>query len=340
MVRPYPHPQYRMEEDGWPPPGTSLLKLAGKDCQPLFREDLLERMLHPPFKHWCLKGPSGTGKTHLAKIFAQRAGKQWHLHNASEEVTMQCIRQMTEECKCSPLVWIIDEANMLTGLVLKALHGLTRNPNLTLILVCNSHNFPDSLLSRVELCEFSPYTDEEVDSILEQRVFEPFPALKGCVASHRQELVRAAGGNMRTVLQLLDQLVGLRHRGLQEQLEEQLDLLQRDAKVQESIMDFLWGPALEETGTATRDLLYLLQEEHVPWSQFLDTVSLVVAGFSCQAGGDVMCKSILLHALSMLALGDTVGGRNSLEREFQLFAFLALWQQMWEVNPAMQQRLC
>ena len=145
----------------------------------MFREDELDRMCENRGTHWCLRGPSGTGKTHVAKSFARRQGWRFAMHNASEEVTDACVREVRKSAMRSQYVWIVDEANMLTPRVVDALHDLMTIPLLTVVLVCNENNFRESLLSRLEEMEFSPYTEETAEIVNDLLVMQSLSSYHG-----------------------------------------------------------------------------------------------------------------------------------------------------------------
>ena len=165
-------------------------------------------------------------------------------------------------------------------------------------------------------------------------MFSQFSSLAEFVRDHQKSIVRAAQGNMRSALVLLDDLVSLHHRGKVDMLEERLAKMEAQFHVRAFAWEvFAHWEEEDRSLDHARSVLQQLQERGIPWTSFLDALASALTSARCLSAEESLCKSTLTCALFMISQSVGTGGCSAREREFHLFALFRLRRALEEVLP-------
>ena len=170
-------------------------------------------------------GPSGTGKTTSARIFANmiNEGKGNPIEvDAASNSGVDNIRQIIEDAKRKPLdaeykIFIVDECHSLSDSSWQALlKTLEEPPKFTIFIFCttNPEKIPATILSRVQRYNFQKISNEGIvnrlNMILETESKEsdiPISWSKDAL----EFISKVSSGGMRDAITLLDKCLSLSH---------------------------------------------------------------------------------------------------------------------------------
>ena len=193
-------------------------------------KDILENQIKTKtFQHgYLFTGPSGTGKTTSARIFASMIndGKGNPIEvDAASNSGVDNIRQIIEDAKRKPLdaeykIFIVDECHSLSDSSWQALlKTLEEPPKFTIFIFCttNPEKIPPTILSRVQRYNFQKISNEGVydrlNTILEKES-EEIDNLS-CKLNWEQDALefisKVSSGGMRDAITLLDKCLSLSH---------------------------------------------------------------------------------------------------------------------------------
>ncbi|MHB1842572.1 MAG: replication-associated recombination protein A [Sulfobacillus sp.] len=170
-----------------------------------------------------LYGPSGTGKTTLARILAAESMSAWVGMNAVT-ATVQDLRQVLAESRQrlavegKTTILFLDEIHRLNRAQQEVLLPDVEDGSVVLIGTTAGNPFFDlsrALLSRVRTVSFAPLADEEVSAILTRALTDPTEGLGAWQLQlddpARSALFRYSGGDARVALNLLEAAATRRH---------------------------------------------------------------------------------------------------------------------------------
>ena len=193
-------------------------------------KDILENQIKTKtFQHgYLFTGPSGTGKTTSARIFASMIndGKGNPIEvDAASNSGVDNIRQIIDDAKKKPLdaeykIFIVDECHSLSSGAWQALlKTLEEPPKFTIFIFCttNPEKIPATILSRVQRYNFQKISNEGVynrlHTILEKES-EEIDNLS-CKLNWEQDAIefiaKVSSGGMRDAITLLDKCLSLSH---------------------------------------------------------------------------------------------------------------------------------
>ena len=193
-------------------------------------KDILENQIKTKtFQHgYLFTGPSGTGKTTSARIFASMIndGKGNPIEvDAASNSGVDNVRQIIEDAKRKPLdaeykIFIVDECHSLSDSSWQALlKTLEEPPKFTIFIFCTTdpQKIPATILSRVQRYNFQKISNDGVynrlHTILEKES-EEIDNLS-CKLNWEQDALefisKVSSGGMRDAITLLDKCLSLSH---------------------------------------------------------------------------------------------------------------------------------
>lgn len=173
-------------------------------------------------------GPSGTGKTTSARIFASMIndGKGNPIEvDAASNSGVDNIRQIIEDAKRKPLdaeykIFIVDECHSLSNGAWQALlKTLEEPPKFTIFIFCttNPEKIPPTILSRVQRYNFQKISNEGVYNRLHTILEKESDEIDNlsCQLNWEQDaleyIAKVSSGGMRDAITLLDKCISLSH---------------------------------------------------------------------------------------------------------------------------------
>ena len=173
-------------------------------------------------------GPSGTGKTTSARIFANMIndGKGNPIEvDAASNSGVDNIRQIIEDAKRKPLdaeykIFIVDECHSLSDSSWQALlKTLEEPPKFTIFIFCttNPEKIPPTILSRVQRYNFKKISNEGVYNRLHTILEKESDEIDNlsCKLNWEQDalefIAKVSSGGMRDAITLLDKCLSLSH---------------------------------------------------------------------------------------------------------------------------------
>ncbi|RLD16975.1 MAG: replication-associated recombination protein A [Caldiserica bacterium] len=175
--------------------------------------DFKEKIRSGNVFHLILWGPPGSGKTTLALLIEKESGLDL-IRVSGAEVGIKDIRKIIEEAKKKreffkkETILFIDEIHRLNRKEQDFLLSFVENRDIVLIGATTENPYfyiVPPLLSRCFLIELSPYSEEEMKSILEKGLKETGIELNGEAKDFIVELSR---GDARFLLNILESLEG------------------------------------------------------------------------------------------------------------------------------------
>lgn len=178
------------------------------------------------FQHgYLFTGPSGTGKTTSARIFASMIndGKGNPIEvDAASNSGVDNIRQIIDDAKRKPLdaeykIFIVDECHSLSNGAWQALlKTLEEPPKFTIFIFCttNPEKIPPTILSRVQRYNFQKISNEGIverlNMILETESKESDIPISWSTDAV-EYISKVSSGGMRDAITLLDKCLSLSH---------------------------------------------------------------------------------------------------------------------------------
>ena len=181
------------------------------------------------FQHgYLFTGPSGTGKTTSARIFANmiNKGKGNPIEvDAASNSGVDNVRQIIEDAKRKPLdaeykIFIVDECHSLSDSSWQALlKTLEEPPKFTIFIFCttNPEKIPETILSRVQRYNFQKISNEGVYNRLHTILEKESDEIDNlsCKLNWEQDALefisKVSSGGMRDAITLLDKCLSLSH---------------------------------------------------------------------------------------------------------------------------------
>ena len=193
-------------------------------------KDILENQIKTKtFQHgYLFTGPSGTGKTTSARIFASMIndGKGNPIEvDAASNSGVDNIRQIIEDAKRKPLdseykIFIVDECHSLSNGAWQALlKTLEEPPKFTIFIFCttNPEKIPATILSRVQRYNFQKISNEGIVDRLNMILEKESDEIDNisCKLNWEQDALefisKVSSGGMRDAITLLDKCLSLSH---------------------------------------------------------------------------------------------------------------------------------
>ena len=188
-------------------------------------KDILENQIKTKtFQHgYLFTGPSGTGKTTSARIFASMIndGKGNPIEvDAASNSGVDNIRQIIEDAKRKPLdaeykIFIVDECHSLSDSSWQALlKTLEEPPKFTIFIFCttNPEKIPATILSRVQRYNFQKISNKGIYDRLSMIVINELSDDNLTVEKEALEYIaKVSNGGMRDAITLMDKCLSLSH---------------------------------------------------------------------------------------------------------------------------------
>ena len=188
-------------------------------------KDILENQIRTKtFQHgYLFTGPSGTGKTTSARIFASMIndGKGNPIEvDAASNSGVDNIRQIIEDAKRKPLdaeykIFIVDECHSLSSGSWQALlKTLEEPPKFTIFIFCTTdpQKVPATILSRVQRYNFQKISNKGIYDRLSMIVINELSDDNLTVEKEALEYIaKVSNGGMRDAITLMDKCLSLSH---------------------------------------------------------------------------------------------------------------------------------
>lgn len=162
-----------------------------------------------PTNAYLFCGPSGIGKTTVARIFANYLTENHPVieYNGSNMTGVEDARELEIEARRAPIygkykVYIIDECHMLTKNAWNSMLKMLEEPPMyTVFIFCTTepNKIPKTILSRMQIFEFSPPTVDLVYTHL-MNICEDFEML------HMGDVCSTVANNTKNIREAISQL--------------------------------------------------------------------------------------------------------------------------------------
>lgn len=185
-------------------------------------------------------GPSGTGKTTLARIIKTKlkcSDADWKELNAADDRGIDAIRRVIESMRFSPIngdkkVILLDEAHMLTPSAQEALlKALEEPPSYVHWVICttNPEALKPTFKRRCHNYELEPLKDSEVHKLM-QMVLEKEDR-ESVPSEVREKIIELSDGSAGQVMKLLDQVIDM------DDVERAIDTLKTAGAGESEVID-------------------------------------------------------------------------------------------------------
>lgn len=277
--------------------------------QEIVKKVLISSLEHNKVKNaYLLSGPKGTGKTTLARIFANQLN---HVENnrdakidiveldAASNTGIDEIRRLIDSAKTPPLnstykIFIIDEVHMLSKPAMNALLKILEEPPKYLVFLLATTN-PEKLIPTVlsRLTKLN-LTNHSIDDLVKRMDFIAKNENLNIDQKSLQIIAKRAGGSQRDAINLLETLSSFRLDNYTANDTSEL-LGQLNEEILEQASDVLLN--LEQNRDQIKNLINLLERKGMDGETFL--IILLEHLLDKSLSGDIS-KDALIDPVSQL----------------------------------------